>query len=303
MVLPADTSSRCETNRKSATCCYWRRSHSQNRPLHRHEPLLGNKKFLTLTETTKQDLFGGFSEALPPKSFQDAILVTRRLGVSFLWIDSLCIFQDSKDDWRRESAQMGDVYSRARCMIAATGARDAFAGLLLQRNPLMIPPFPIETSWQCSDLEPGETRQEHWLLAIYDYDTILSNNPLLLRSWVVQERILSKRMVHFSSSQIFWECSLKTASELHPDHITINPDRATTAMKDVLEGRATPNCQVWKSMLIGYTGCRLTFSSDRLAALQGIAQAFGSDGLSGRYLAGVWERDFLQQLSWRAMQS
>jgi hypothetical protein len=60
----------------------------------------GEKKFLTLTENTRKQLFEGFEEGLLPKSFRDAIAVTRKLGKSFLWIDSLCIFQDSKDNWR-----------------------------------------------------------------------------------------------------------------------------------------------------------------------------------------------------------
>ncbi|KAF2083428.1 HET-domain-containing protein, partial [Saccharata proteae CBS 121410] len=65
-----------------------------------------------------------------PKTFQDAVVITRTLGIQYLWIDSLCILQDFEDDLRRESSQMGEVYSNAMCNLAATGARDSAEGFL-----------------------------------------------------------------------------------------------------------------------------------------------------------------------------
>jgi hypothetical protein len=40
------------------------------------------------------------------KTFQDAVEITRRLEVNFLWIDSLCIIQGDKQDWQREASRM-----------------------------------------------------------------------------------------------------------------------------------------------------------------------------------------------------
>jgi hypothetical protein len=48
-----------------------------------------------------------------PKTFQDAIIVTRKLGVQYLWVDSLCITQDDEDDWNRESRLMEKVFALA----------------------------------------------------------------------------------------------------------------------------------------------------------------------------------------------
>ena len=88
----------------------------------------GAKSFLMLSSATSEMLFSGFNEDMLPQSFQDAVPVTRQLGIPFLWIDSLCIFQDSANGWEKESQQMGEVYSCAYCTFAATGARDSSEG-------------------------------------------------------------------------------------------------------------------------------------------------------------------------------
>jgi hypothetical protein len=57
-----------------------------------------------------------------PKTFRDAVVVTRRLGIPFLWIDSLCIIQDSPEDWATESSSMRLVYKNCLVNITATVA-------------------------------------------------------------------------------------------------------------------------------------------------------------------------------------
>ncbi|KAF2434552.1 heterokaryon incompatibility, partial [Tothia fuscella] len=52
----------------------------------------------------------------------------------YLWIDSLCIVQDSTSDWQQESSIMGKVYSSAYCSIAAVGAKNGNEGLFSDRN-------------------------------------------------------------------------------------------------------------------------------------------------------------------------
>src|SRR5579862_1068655 len=84
----------------------------------------GTAKFLTL-ETSNIDEFRlGIPWERLSRTFQDAIITTARLGFSYIWIDSLCIIQDSKEDWERESLAMTDVYRNAQCTIAAARARD-----------------------------------------------------------------------------------------------------------------------------------------------------------------------------------
>jgi hypothetical protein len=66
-----------------------------------------------------EDPLFGINIANLPKKLQDAILVTRRLGIRFLWVDSLCIVQDDPNDWKREAATMCHVYQNSHLTIAA----------------------------------------------------------------------------------------------------------------------------------------------------------------------------------------
>jgi len=95
--------------------------------------------------TTTQNL-EDFMRQVPqlPRTFSDAILVTRRLGIRYLWIDSLCIIQDSPLDWAKEAALMGNVYLNAFCNIAATNSTDNSDGLFLSDRPRLALPVVIQ---------------------------------------------------------------------------------------------------------------------------------------------------------------
>jgi hypothetical protein len=70
---------------------------------------------------------------VPSKTFQDAVIVTRHLGFRYLWIDSLCIIQDDKQDWEREVARMALVYKGSQLTIAATSSKDGSEGCFGKR--------------------------------------------------------------------------------------------------------------------------------------------------------------------------
>lgn len=78
-----------------------------------------------------------------PQTFQDAIQLTRRLGIRYLWIDSLCIVQDSREDWLDQSVIMGNIYHGSYLNIAATKSTDPHGGLFTTRNPITITPLRI----------------------------------------------------------------------------------------------------------------------------------------------------------------
>jgi len=92
-----------------------------------------NERSMYCTTTDNIDhRLGGFSISELPKTFQDAIRVTKELDIQYLWIDSLCIIQegDNGEDWRKESQLMETVFSWAYYTIAATSARDMKDGFL-----------------------------------------------------------------------------------------------------------------------------------------------------------------------------
>lgn len=98
----------------------------------------GSKPIMSLSQTNIDSLKKGISVSDLPKTFQDAVIVASWFQCRYLWIDSLCIVQDSVEDWRRESAKMRHVYQNAQLNIAATGAVDSSVGLFFERDPLIV---------------------------------------------------------------------------------------------------------------------------------------------------------------------
>lgn len=130
-----------------------------------------------------------------PASFQDAVRVTRALGVRYLWIDSLCIIQNCEKDWATEAGKMEVVFSNAYCTIAASSATSSLAGFLGERGQRDVTRVPM----------PGG---ESLYLAehIDNFHADVENSVLSSRGWVFQERALSRRTLYFTSTQIYWEC-------------------------------------------------------------------------------------------------
>ncbi len=117
-----------------------------------------------LIKLTKEN-YSAFQEEIPatqlPLTFSEAINFTRRLGKQYIWIDALCIIQDSPDDWIRESATMAQVYSGSFLNICATASPDGQGGLYRQRDPLAAASCVIRPSWPKWDHDP---------LVCYDQD-------------------------------------------------------------------------------------------------------------------------------------
>jgi len=134
------------------------------------------------------------------RTFQDAITTTRALGLRYLWIDSLCILQGDSDDWKQEAGRMEGVFDSAYCVIAATAAMGTDDGFLqrsvLQRGCTAV----SETS------AGGSGEPLYFCQAVDDFAGDVEDAGLNRRGWVLQERVLARRTVHFSASQTYMEC-------------------------------------------------------------------------------------------------
>ncbi len=151
-----------------------------------------------------------------PKRFQDAITVARALGVHCLWIDSICIVQPHReatadcpdgcgrsDDWKGECGKMAEYFGNAYCTVAATSATDpAVDEGILEPSRLLAArscPLPgsVPTLWDSMAVKPG---------VFDDFAADVEDSELNRRGWVLQERALSCRTIHFTAKQAYWEC-------------------------------------------------------------------------------------------------
>lgn len=230
-----------------------------------------------------------------PKVFYDAILLTRQLGIKYLWIDALCIPEAQFDAFARDSAAFASVYLNAYLTVAGTGAEGTSEGLFFPRT---------NTSYICV---PNQTkngvRGDLWMHDLpLDKEfigrppTILEKEPLCKGVWAFQERVLSKRTVHFASDQIYFEDLKHFRSE---DGLLMNESFHSTVkvVPNEPEGNGLAR---WFGILWHYTTCELVDASDKLSALSNVASAY-SQILEDEYVAGLWKSHLIECLCWQSV--
>lgn len=261
-----------------------------------------------------------------PQTFKNAIYVARHLGFPYIWIDSLCIIQDSSDDWQREAKEMGRYYRDASLSVFALGSNgdeegcfklrdgDIFA---LRRTPMFdglvsimrrTPPSATFVQ-RLYERKHGFARfstddERH---GFENFRKIQERWPLQLRGWTLQEWVLSTRALGFSPTEIRWVCQSMSACECAPEGLLDIP-RSQGGKPQVevkrLQRRTlsdTPDLnltEAWYEIVMEFSNRLLTYPSDKLPALAGMAQEFSKVKL-GHYVAGLWKDDNLRNhLGW-----
>ncbi|KAF5641866.1 uncharacterized protein FTJAE_3938 [Fusarium tjaetaba] len=273
--------------------------------------------------TTSQNLRERLSVIKPhslPKTIRDAIILTQLMKIRYLWVDALCILQSDRDvgdgkdeeanlDWVRESACMASYYANSVCCIAASNAKDSSEGILSERRI---------------------ARYGKW----YNPPNVFIQSPytsrrrvpslLLDRGWCLQEWLISPRVMHWTTHGLVWECSegffwegeagfKRELRESFPDdpHYWYHRERSHSLFMTVLtedheqllalmvrsEERVDLG-QCWMALITQYSHMHLSFSSDKLAAIQGIASLLSRrHGVD--YFAGIFRLPVMIHLFWR----
>lgn len=248
---------------------------------------------LVLKEETLHYLKKGINLLALPKTFRHAVALVRSLDIRYLWIDSLCIIQDSYLDWEQEASRMKDVYRNAILTIAATGAANSSAGCFFDRDIDLVKAVTISVSWL------GVPQGTYLICDGYIWQDNIVNAPLNQRAWVVQERLLSPRILHFGRDQIAWECRELEACETFPLELpamlVILGDIYSNSL---LEDRdEDPIALTWERIVEVYTQGLLTEESDKCIALSGIVDALQSR-TADTYYAGLWASRLVQNMCW-----
>lgn len=244
------------------------------------------------TTTTLDDLKNiGIEWSSLPKTFQDAVIVSKAIGINYLWIDSLCILQDSRSDWEIESARMRDVYEGAVLVIGAEASSSDRGGFLHKRPSHFIEkatctfagtPFNVHIS------NPVPHRQFE-----------LRNQPLARRGWTYQENFLARRYLSFTTHEMRWRCvkgqccecgSLKNVpGGLYGD------DHTSYTIQGLLPSDL---CTIWTHDVVAkYSNRALTKPKDRLPAISAVAKVF-QNHLYDVYLTGLWKGNIAKDLLW-----
>ncbi|KAH8881797.1 HET-domain-containing protein, partial [Thozetella sp. PMI_491] len=212
-----------------------------------------------------------------PQTFRDAIDFSRRLGIEFIWIDSLCIIQDDLQDWEEQASQMASIYKEAHLTLCATSAPDSSWGCYSSCTQNMKP-FSLFIGGNASTAT----------LPFYRNDF-----PLLTRAWCYQERLLSPRLLHFTRGELMWECAGASACECTSLEFLV------TSAGSLSLSQVHDIARHWHDIVEEYVNLELTFHSDRLVALSGIAQEVLRLRPGGEvYLAGLWRTTLLEDLRW-----
>ena len=238
-----------------------------------------------------------------PQTFRDAIDVTWRLGLRYLWIDSLCIIQDDQEDWRHEGSKMASTYSQSYITIAATAAPGPTGGLFGKT------PRDERAKRICIERRDGPRYACYVASVSADLLTGARDLPLLNRAWVFQERYLSPRVVHFATNEMLWECKSTVTCECkkppHQHHKTNNSFSDFSVLR--ILHRSWHNCPQdpdfktidnWHNIVSEYITNELTFQLDIFPALQGIATIMQRKRQT-RYFAGLWEDSLIRDLLWQ----
>ncbi|MCJ1470535.1 hypothetical protein MMC07_009181 [Pseudocyphellaria aurata] len=228
------------------------------------------------------------------KTFRDAVIITRNLGFSYLWIDSLCIIQDDPKDWETESALMADIYSNSAVTIAASSSENSQVGCFFPRD--RTPPIALNY--------PSNTRSVGFVYVrrpLKDFEETVNSGPLNSRAWAFQERLLSRRILHYGKDQLHWECQETYLSEDGHEAFGNQYDKSTSILSSSATSRVERNALYmdWYKMVEDFTKRHLTRESDKFPALSGLVSVFARL-TKDRYVAGLWENDLLVGLLWHA---
>lgn len=217
------------------------------------------------------------------RTVQDAITIARDLGFAYIWIDTLCIVQDDLEDWRREAAAMSSVYGSSGLNISAAGARDGRGGCF----------FPRPAHWNFQMERSNNNDSFSYSAAPLSlYSRCLADMPLMERGWVLQERLLAVRTLHFTTTEVFWECNHTTVCESFPEKL---PNFITVDPKMLHKKRLVDS--MWSWIVTTYSGCKLTYANDKLIAISGVAREIQQQ-THDSYVAGLWRNDMEAQLCW-----
>ncbi|KAL8945667.1 MAG: hypothetical protein Q9222_007825 [Ikaeria aurantiellina] len=232
--------------------------------------------------------------------------ITIRLGYNFIWIDSLCIFQDSPEDFAKEAVTMGAIYANSVCRIAALDSKDSHGGCYATRTPLAFYPCEVLTRsghrlYLQAQRAKGLQEEKRPRDASQRESAILQT-----RGWAVQERALAARTIYFSSVGITWECCVTEEHRETDGPILSDLGRYNLDISRILRAHSHVNApkvsidewaDQWWRLVELYSGNDLTYISDRWLAIAGLSNLFKIVSQTAS-IYGLWRVNLRRDVLW-----
>ncbi|RMD42180.1 hypothetical protein DV735_g2923, partial [Chaetothyriales sp. CBS 134920] len=254
----------------------------------------GRQRGVRLHKGTLAALRHGVAVNSLPKTFAEAAMVTLSLGFRYVWIDALCIMHDSEAAALKEISMMDRIYGGGVLNIAATGAKDDTVGLVAERNVMSLQPCVVSARGL------GIADGLYKCLRSTVWQDLINTSPLVKRAWVFQERALAKRTLHFTRNELLWECQQTCCSEVFPKGLPVTM-KGGVCDRDVFDKRVHHQRQGnWPSLVKQYSRGRLSYPSDKLLALAGLARQYMHRNRlpSSDYVCGMWKGMLPHGLLW-----
>jgi hypothetical protein len=251
--------------------------------------------FVTTGTNIRQLQQAGIAISELPLTIQHALLVTKLVEIRYIWIDSICIIQDSNDDWELEATKMAAVYAMAKLTIIAASSTSCHSGFLDVNlsycNPT-IPsqsPFLLEARASCNS---GFHRER----SIGHLDPTC--DPIDVRGWTLQEELLSSRYIKFTKDDIQWRCNshqdCMCTQGVMGNYTGLWQNKSQLVDQD----RDTD----WCRFTMEFSRRKFTKDTDKLIAISSLARIAASKFMAPEgqvaYIAGLWSCDFVRQINW-----
>lgn len=266
--------------------------------------LEGEKKEIDDGKTTKSNLqyrSQSFASSELPTTIRDSITLMYRLGIEYIWVDTICIIQDDSEDWKQESARMHEVYGNACFTLCLCLSSKATECILRKREAWTLATTPCRLG-------------DRWLTNLnMSLNEVRSLSPIASRAWTLQEERLSPRILYWSAQRMYWSCSVSQHSELGKTRSSVTKPPPRQSLGDMQsssqsfliscrKGQRKRLHDEWLNVASSYVLRQLSHKEDRFPALSGLASRYYLAQKDDEYIAGLWRNTFAEDLAWCVIQ-